>query len=249
MADLNRIAEIRDLPFTAGPTATSVGLGEGSCFLPSGRRIMTAGTSATIPANQAVGWLHAYAYEASNNTLGLELSTTAPDVPYRGTARTKIGDVTRRYLGSGRVEATGRFRSARHLTVGAKGNRIVLDQSTGTFTAPPRLLNLSILALTAPTVQTLNLATVVPPTAVAVDVKVANLSNLTTYFSRPSLGNPSNTNRTVEIAPNATATVTLLLDSDLTLLMLPSATGLLGNLVTIAVGNVVVEVMGYHFNR
>lgn len=249
MTDLNRIAEIRDLPLTAGPGATSVAIGEGSCFLPSGRRLLTAGATAVVPSNQAIGWLHVYGYEISNNVLGLELSPTSPDVPYRGTARTKTGDATRRYLGSGRIEAVGRFRSARHLTVGAKGNRILLDQSATTFTAPPRLLSLPILALTAPAVQSLNLSNLVPMTAVAVDLKVSNMSNLTVYFSRPSIGNPSVNNRTVEVLPNSTATVTLLLDSDLTLLMLPSATGLLNGIVIISAGNVVVEVVGYHFNR
>lgn len=40
-----------------------------------------------------------------------------------------------------------------------------------------------------------------------------------------------------------------LLDSDLTVTLLPSATGLLGGIVAIAAGNVVVEVAGYVFDR
>ncbi|KAK6696915.1 hypothetical protein SNK04_013912 [Fusarium graminearum] len=45
---------------------------------------MTTGATATIPGTQPVGWLHAYGYEVSNNTLGLELDSTVPAPPYRG---------------------------------------------------------------------------------------------------------------------------------------------------------------------
>lgn len=249
MADLNRIAEIRDLPLTAGPGSTSVAVGEGSCFLPSGRRIMTSGTSATLAANQPVGWIHAYGFESPNNTLALELSSTAPDAPYRGSARTKSGDVTRRYLGSGRVETVGKLRAGRHLSVAARGNRVLLDQSTATFQTPPRALSLAILALQQPALQTLNLSPYVPLTAVAVDIKISNMSNLWVYLSRPAQGNPSATNRAFEVSPNTTTVVPMALDSDLTVLLQPSATPLIGSILTIAAGNVVAEIVGYYFNR
>lgn len=248
MADLSRIAQIRDLPLTGQPGGV-VAVGEGYCFLPNGRRIMTTGATASIPGTQPIGWLHAYGYEISNNALGLEISSTVPAAPYRGTARTKTGDASRRYLGSGRVEAIGKLRSGRHITVAAQGNQIILDSSTSTLTTPPRPLNLTIVLLVAPTQQSVNLANFVPPTASAVDLKISNMSNLTTYVGRPSMGALSASNRFAEVPANTTMMLRCLLDSDLTVTLLPSATGLLGGIVAIAAGNVVVEVAGYVFDR
>lgn len=248
MADLSRISQIRDLALTGQPGGV-VAVGEGYCFLPSGRRIMTTGATATISGSQPVGWLHAYGYEISNNMLGLELDATVPAPPYRGTARCKTGDTTRRYLGSGRVEAVGKLRAGRHVTVAAQGNQIILDSSTATLTTPPRALNLAIVLLTAPVQQSVPLANYVPPTASAVDLKISNMSNLTTYVGRPGMGVLSAANRFAEVPANTTMMLRCLLDSDLTVTLLPSATGLLGGVVSIAAGNVVVEVAGYLFDR
>lgn len=250
MADLNRVADIRGLALSISDDGSTVLLGEGSCFLPSGRRLMTAGTTAAVSASQPVGLLHAYAMEQANNTLGLELSATGPDaVPYRGTARTKNGDPTRRYLGSGRIETVGKLRSGRHLTVGGRGNEVTLWRASTAATVPVPLLSLPILALTAPAQQTMNLSTLIPITASAVDIKVANLSNLTVYLGVPTIGALGRLNRITDIAPNNTATVRCLLDADRSITLLPSATGLLGAIVAIGAGNVQVEVMGYVFDR
>lgn len=250
MADLNRIAEIRGLPLSISDDGTTVNLGEGSCFLPSGRRIMTAGTSATISASQPVGLLHAYAMEDSNNLIGLELSATGPSAtPYRGTARTKDGDVTRRYLATGRVEAVGKLRSGRHLIVGGRGNEVSLWRASTATTVPVPLLSLPIVALVPPVQQTMSLAALVPITASAVDIKVANLSTLTVYIGVPAMGTLSRLNRITDVAPNNTATFRCLLDSDRSITLLASATGLLGSIVAIGAGNIQVEVMSYVFDR
>lgn len=249
MPDLTRIGEIVGLPLSGMVDGQTVAVGEGYCFLPSGRRLMTTGTSAVIPASQPIGWIHAYAAETANNTLGLELSTTAPDVAYRGTARTKTGDATRRYLGSGRIETVGKLRGGRHTTVGSRGNYVILDHSTVSFQTPPQALNLSILALTAPAQQTIDLMPYIPPTAVVVELKVSNLSNMTVYVGRPSLGTLSRNTRVMDVAPNNNLVFRMRLDADQAVTLLASATGLLGNVVTIAAGNVIVEVVGYLFDR
>lgn len=249
MADLNRIAEIRGLPLSISDDGTTVTLGEGSCFLPSGRRIMTPGTSSTVSASQPTGLLHAYAMESSNNLIGLELSATGPGAPYRGTARTKDGDPTRRYLATGRIETVGKLRSGRHLVVGGRGNEVTLWRASTATTVPVPLLSLPIVALTAPTQQTMNLSTLIPITASAVDIKVANLSNLTVYIGVPTMGALGRLNRITDIAPNNTATIRCLLDADRSITLLASATGLLGAIVAIGAGNVQVEVMGYVFDR
>ncbi|MCE4372072.1 hypothetical protein [Xanthomonas hortorum] len=248
MPDLTRITELYGIPLTAQNDGQTVVAGEGFCYLPSGRRMMSAGATQVVSASQAVGWLHAYGYEASNNTLGLELSATAPDTAYRGTARTKTGDASRRYLGSGRIEAVGKLRGGRHVSVGTRGNYILLDYSTASFQTPPMAFNLSITLLTAPTQQTIDLTPFIPPTASVVELKVSNLSNLTTYIGRPTMGTLSRNNRAIDVAPNNNLTFRLRLDSDQAMTILASTTGLLGNVVSLAAGNVVVEVVGYFFD-
>ncbi|KAK6697015.1 hypothetical protein SNK04_013913 [Fusarium graminearum] len=68
------------------------------------------------------------------------------------------------------------------------GNQIILDSSTATLTTPPRALNLAIVLLTTPVQQSVALANYVPLTASAVDLKISNMSNLTTYVGAPPWG-------------------------------------------------------------
>lgn len=249
MADLNRIAEIRGLPLSISDDGTVVTLGEGHCFLPSGRRIMSPGVNATVSAAQPIGLLHAYAMEGSNNLIGLELSATGPDAPYRGVARAKQGDPTRRYLATGRVESVGKLRAGRHLIVGSRGNVVTLYRAATATTVPVQLLSLPILALTPPTQQVGDLTGLISPAASAVELKVSNMSNLTAYLGVPAMGALSRLNHIMEVAANSTVVFTCPLDSDLKVTMLASATGLLGNVVAIGVGTVQISVMGYVFDR
>lgn len=249
MADLSRIAEIRGLALSIADDGTSVSLGEGYCFLPSGRRIMTGGATAAVPVGQPVGAFHAYAMEASNNLIGLELSATGPDAPYRGVARAKSGDPTRRYLASGRIESVGKLRAGRHLIVGGRGNLVTLWRASTATSVPVQLLSLPILALTAPTQQVMDLTGLISPAASAVELKVSNMSNLTVYLGVPAMGALSRTNHIVEVAANSTIVFTCLLDTDLKVTMLASATGLLGGIVVIGAGTVQIGVMGYIFDR
>ncbi|MFP3435921.1 hypothetical protein SB781_39850, partial [Paraburkholderia sp. SIMBA_061] len=49
---------------------------------------------------------HVYLF-LDGTTPDVELSTTSPAAPYWGTARTKAGDTSRRYIGSFRTGSTG----------------------------------------------------------------------------------------------------------------------------------------------
>ncbi|MEQ7992929.1 hypothetical protein [Xanthomonas hortorum] len=60
MPDLTRITELYGIPLTAQNDGQTVVAGEGFCYLPSGRRMMSAGATQVVSASQAVGWLHAY---------------------------------------------------------------------------------------------------------------------------------------------------------------------------------------------
>ncbi len=63
------------------------------------------------------------------------------------------------------------------------------------------------------------------------------------------MGAPTATMNTEYVDANMTSTIELNLDSDLTVTMQGLATNILGGIVTIAAGQVTVEVSAYYFNR
>lgn len=60
-------------------------------------------SSLSLAANS---WFHVYLF-VSSGTADIEIVTTAPAAAYSGTARSKTGDNTRRYLGSIRTDGSG----------------------------------------------------------------------------------------------------------------------------------------------
>lgn len=251
MADLTRIAEIVGCQLFAGPNNT-IQLTEGYFYLKNGRKLRSDGTATTqVPANAAVGWLHAYGVEAANNVAGLVLTPDAP-VVYRGTARARGGaapNESARYLGSGLVEATGRLRAGRHAVALSKGNMVGLDVGSSAFNTPQQLLNLGITLLQAPAQQSIALSGSIPPTATWVDMQINNMSNLTVYIGRPSMGTLSRNNRYCVVLPNNNLRFMMPLDADQTVTVLASTTGLLGGVISLSTGNVQAEVFGYLFDR
>lgn len=82
-------------------SATGVRIGSGSAYVPGLNKILSLvpvdKTGLTPTANT---WYHFYLYQGTDEQPDVEISTTAPAAAYLGTARTKTGDTTRRYIGS-----------------------------------------------------------------------------------------------------------------------------------------------------
>ncbi len=75
------------------------------CFAENGDRISTTSTISKTGLSLTASTLyHVYAY-LNSGTPDIEVVTTAPATPYKGTARSKTGNTSRRYIGS--VYATG----------------------------------------------------------------------------------------------------------------------------------------------
>jgi hypothetical protein len=244
-------SDIRGLQLSLSPDGTTITTSPGVFFLAGTWRVAYDGTATvSLPATPLNNtFYHVYGYAGPSGMGLLELDPTVPAAPYLGTARTKTGDGTRRYLGTCRTESAGKFRSGRHIISAQGGNLVKLDRASAAVSAPARPLNLSIVILTQPALQTVSLAAVLPLTATMVRLKVRNASNLTLYFSRPSLGAPTAALNTEYVDANMTSTIELILDSDLTFTMQGLATNILGGIVTIAAGQVTVEVTAYYFNR
>lgn len=87
---------------------TTVSVSAGSAATPSTGEIITvsqSGITATIGTTTAGTWYHIYLYKNSGGVATVEISTTPP-VAYSYPAHNKTGDLTRRYLGSFRVDAS-----------------------------------------------------------------------------------------------------------------------------------------------
>jgi hypothetical protein len=79
----------------------SISVSSGSCYIPSLGYALPFPSTLTLSSLSltASTFYHLYGY-SNSGTPAIELVTTAPSAPYNGTARTKTGDTSRRYLGS-----------------------------------------------------------------------------------------------------------------------------------------------------
>lgn len=82
-------------------SSSALTLGNGSAYIPSSGDVLRASSPiAKTGLSLSASTLY-YCYVFDNaGTPDFELSTTAPDAAYSGTARTKNGDTSRRYVGS-----------------------------------------------------------------------------------------------------------------------------------------------------
>jgi hypothetical protein len=129
----------------------------------------------------------------SSFVMQLEISATSPDVPYQGTARCKLGDTTRRYLGSYRVNASGALLPILHRAPGSKGNRVYYYSTNGIADANYTILS----GITTQTATLTSAAAQVPLTARVLLGFVDNTAALLGtpfYIGDPDLGTVSSTN-------------------------------------------------------
>lgn len=238
---------IRRLQLAVALDGLTVSVGPGVCYVPNTGRLISDGTETVTLSNPTVStWYHAYGYQKANGDLGLEVVTTAPDTPYQGTARTKTGDASRRYLGSMYVGTDGKIRPFRHIVTGDVGNRILFDATSIAGSAPNTLLS----ALTATTVQTVSLNPIIPVTAKQAIIQVANLSNRIAFISRPGMPAPSASNFQIMAGPNACPIGDVMLTDTQQLTLILTSAGLLGNILgAVLSGNLMLYALGYVYDR
>ncbi len=241
---------IRRMRLSVALDGLTVTLGQGICGLPNNHRIISDGSSSvTLSSPSASTWYYAYAYEMSPGIAGLELSTTGPSAPYpssSGTARTKAGDDTRRYLGSVYVQASGLIRPFRHLNAGDLGNLILFSAATVAGSVPVTLLS----AFVASSATLMSLSQIIPPTATHARLDVKNASSRTVYLSNPDAGAASPTNWIISAQPNESVIGDIELSTAQQISAILSTTGLLGTLLgSILSGQVNLYVQGYYFDR
>ncbi len=89
-------------------SATSIKVKKGVAALESGGLVQVAADLTISPTLGASTWYHVYLY-ISSNVATIEAVTTAPASPYFGTARSKTGVNTRRYVGSFKTNASSQI--------------------------------------------------------------------------------------------------------------------------------------------
>lgn len=89
-------------------SVNSVSVSTGEAVIPSTGLLETVNATLTLSglSLSASTFYHIYLFDNAG-TPTIECVTTAPDVPYRGTARAKTGDATRRYVGSVLTDGSG----------------------------------------------------------------------------------------------------------------------------------------------
>lgn len=108
-------------------------------------------------------WYHVYLF-LNGGSADVEIVTTAPAAAYSGTARSKTGDTSRRYLGSVRTNGSAAMFNFLHI-----GDRVKYRIDIGS--------NMRALSNgTATTITTVSLAAMMPTTARVASLRMANLA-------------------------------------------------------------------------
>lgn len=89
-------------------SSTSISLSSGAAFIPGPAKTVVVPTTLTLAGLTLTAntWYYLYLYDGSG-TATIELVTNAPSATYSGSARTKSGDATRRFICALRVGVSG----------------------------------------------------------------------------------------------------------------------------------------------
>ena len=167
IAGLYRLTAAKEGLFVEWLSGNSLRVGAGAAHVPALGRVaeLTADLTLTGMTFAANSWYYVYLYEDGAGNAAVEYVTTTPSAPYRGRARTKGGDASRRYLGALRSNGNATPGMFRWQKVGAY-HKWLEDVRVDPF----RVLNGG--AATAET--NVSCAAVVPPTSRAMKGHVVN---------------------------------------------------------------------------
>lgn len=162
-------------------STTQVRVATGAAQLESTRQILVVPSALTISPSLANStWYHCYIYDNSG-TAALECPTTAPASPWVGTARSKSGDSTRRYVGSFRTDSSANIYN--FFTEGAGGLQLVRWRND--VTNDNRILTNG----SATTNTNVDASSRAPVTARAIEVTIYNLATTgVCYFDTNEAG-------------------------------------------------------------
>lgn len=153
-------------------SATSISATSGTCYIQGSSAVISFPATLTLSSLSltASTFYHLYGY-LNAGTPAIELVTTAPAAAYSGTARSKTGDTSRRYLGSVLTDGSGNVILFQH------------DWVTGFISYVSAAATMTTLAAGAALVSTtVSQASVVPITANFVHARYTNNSTTSCSF-------------------------------------------------------------------
>lgn len=159
-------------------SATSISVTSGTCYIQASNAVISFPSTLTLSGLSltASTWYHLYGY-LNSGTPAIELVTTAPAAAYSGTARSKTGDTSRRYLGSILSDASGNVANFAH------GSDGFVVWQLDTRNAPFRCLSSGV----ATVATTVSLSGAIPVTANTAKINVLDTDSTATAM----LGNSS----------------------------------------------------------
>lgn len=119
------IDTVQDKSFISGlllfwSSGTSLAISSGAAYVEGvGNVYLNSDLSKSLPGLTANSWYHLYLYDNAG-TADVEASTTNPSTNTFGSARTKSGDTSRRYIGSFRTTTGGAIVQFQHLITAGK---------------------------------------------------------------------------------------------------------------------------------
>jgi hypothetical protein len=147
-------------------SATSLRITTGAAYIPILDQVLdvpSAITKSSISLS-ASAWHHLYLF-SNAGVPDFEVSATAPAAPYSGSARTKTGDTSRRYVGSVKTDASSQI-----IKFLQAGNSVLYQANTAL--APLRILSNGL----ATTTTVVSAAGAIPVTSKKMTARLVSLS-------------------------------------------------------------------------
>lgn len=185
-------------------SSSQVRILSGCAYVPSVKRIVELSSGATKSVPSAPNtWYHLYLF-VSSGVADFEVSTTTPSSPYYGTARTKSGDASRRYLGSVRTSGSGdvyKFKQSSPDTI-----LYLVDTSVAPFSL--------VIAGAATVPTTVNASVIAPITSDSISLVVLNFGTAGAFVRLSNSEGPSVSTGFLAVAsPGGVTALNLALDA------------------------------------
>jgi hypothetical protein len=153
-------------------SVNSLSIGTGSCFAENGDFIdITSPLTASSLSLSNSTWYHLYVY-LNSGAPAMEVVTTAP-VAWKGTAYSKTGDTSRRYVGSVKTDGSGNIYQFRHAPESGDIFYVDVAAASSPFAAT---------GLTATSATAIDFSAVVPVTGIIVKTRMFNGTNQVLYI-------------------------------------------------------------------
>jgi len=213
-------------------SATSISVSSGAAYIPSLAVCFANSGTLTLSGLSltASTWYHVYLY-SNSGTAAIECVTTAPSSPYYGTARTKTGDTSRRYVGSVLTDASSNIYQFEHIGTTVKYECNVAP-------APFAVL----LGGSATTPTTVSCSSVMPVTAFVVSLLLTNAdASASIAYANPRVNGGLTSSFMAYLNANSSMSIDLCTDAsqNISYMWRTSPSG----------GNANIRVVGYTYER